>query len=57
MDPNDIRLEFSCQPSDGEGEPSVIPQVTQTKEEAMAELKSLTDDKEWLKRAIVNLRD
>jgi catechol 2,3-dioxygenase-like lactoylglutathione lyase family enzyme len=57
FDPNDIRLEFSCQPSDGEGEPSVIPQVTQTKEEAMAELKTLTDDKDWLKRATVNLRE
>jgi catechol 2,3-dioxygenase-like lactoylglutathione lyase family enzyme len=57
FDPNDIRLEFSCQPSDGEGEPSVIPQVTQTKEEAMTELRSLTGDKEWLKRATINLRD
>ena len=57
MDPNDIRLEFSCQPSDGEGAPSVIPQVTQTKEEAMAELRSLTGDKAWLTRATANLRD
>ncbi len=57
FDPNDIRLEFSCQPSDGEGEPSVIPQVTQTREEAMAELKTLTDDKDWLTRATVNLRE
>jgi catechol 2,3-dioxygenase-like lactoylglutathione lyase family enzyme len=57
FDPNDIRLEFSCQPSDGEGAPSVIPQVTQTKEEAMMELRSLTDDKTWLARATANLRD
>jgi catechol 2,3-dioxygenase-like lactoylglutathione lyase family enzyme len=57
FDPNDIRLEFSCQPSDGEGAPSVIPQVTQTREEAMAELSSLTDDKAWLARATANLRD
>jgi catechol 2,3-dioxygenase-like lactoylglutathione lyase family enzyme len=57
FDPNDIRLEFSCQPSDGEGAPSVIPQVTQTKEEAMAELRSLTGDKAWLSRATANLRD
>jgi catechol 2,3-dioxygenase-like lactoylglutathione lyase family enzyme len=56
FDPNDIRIEFSCQPSDGEGEPSVIPQVTQTREEAMAELRSLTDDTDWLKRTTANLR-
>jgi catechol 2,3-dioxygenase-like lactoylglutathione lyase family enzyme len=31
FDPNDIRLEFSCQPSNGEGEPRIVPQVTQTK--------------------------
>src|SRR6476660_5422591 len=26
FDPNDIRLEFSCQPSNGEGEPCIVPQ-------------------------------
>jgi catechol 2,3-dioxygenase-like lactoylglutathione lyase family enzyme len=57
FDPNDIRLEFSCQPSDGEGAPAVIPQVTQTKQEAMMELRSLTDDKTWLARATADLRD
>ena len=25
FDPNDIRLEFSCQPSNGEGEPRIVP--------------------------------
>jgi hypothetical protein len=57
FDPNDIRLEFSSQPSNGEGEPCIVPQVTQTREEAMAELKSLTDDKKWLERATANLLD
>src|ERR1700752_5382258 len=42
FDPNDIRLEFSCQPSNGEGEPEIVPQVTQTKAEALKELRSLS---------------
>ena len=48
FDPNDIRLEFSCQPSNGEGEPCIVPQVTQTKAEALKELRSLTRDEQWL---------
>ena len=36
MDPNDIRLEFSCQPSNGEGEPLIVPLVTQTKTRSAA---------------------
>ena len=57
FDPNDIRLEFSCQPSNGEGEPSIVPQVTQTKAEAMKELRSLTADEKWLARAVAGLQD
>ena len=57
FDPNDIRLEFSCQPSNGEGEPWIVPQVTQTKDEALRELKTLTGDKGWLDRATAGLRD
>jgi catechol 2,3-dioxygenase-like lactoylglutathione lyase family enzyme len=57
FDPNDIRLEFSCQPSNGEGEPAIVPQVTQTKDEALRELKTLTSDKSWLDSAVVGLRD
>ena len=48
FDPNDIRLEFSCQPGNGEGEPHIVPQVTQTKAQAMEELRSLTADEKWL---------
>src|ERR1700752_2724512 len=48
FDPNDIRLEFSCQPSNGEGEPRIVPQVTQTKAEAVKELRTLTKDDKWL---------
>jgi hypothetical protein len=57
FDPNDIRLEFSCQPSNGEGEPLIVPQVTQTKDEALTELKTLTGDKTWLDRATAGLAD
>jgi catechol 2,3-dioxygenase-like lactoylglutathione lyase family enzyme len=57
FDPNDIRLEFSCQPSNGEGEPRIVPQVTQTKDEARAELASLTRDEKWLNWATAGLRD
>jgi hypothetical protein len=57
FDPNDIRLEFSCQPSNGEGEPLIVPQVTQTKDEALRELKTLTADKGWLNRTTAGLSD
>ena len=57
FDPNDIRLEFSCQPSNGEGEPFIVPQVTQTKQEALAELQSLTGDNRWLDRVTAGLSD
>jgi catechol 2,3-dioxygenase-like lactoylglutathione lyase family enzyme len=39
-DPNGIRLEFACQPEDGEA-PAVIPCVMQTKAEARKELATL----------------
>jgi catechol 2,3-dioxygenase-like lactoylglutathione lyase family enzyme len=55
FDPNDIRLEFSCQPGSGEAEPAIVPQVTQTKSEALAELATLTRDKTWLDRAVSGL--
>jgi len=55
-DPNDIRLEFSCQPSNGEDEPSIVPQVTQTQAEAMRELKTLNGDSEWLAWATSGLK-
>jgi len=57
FDPNDIRLEFSCQPENGNDEPSIVPQVKQTKAEALKELKTLTADKTWLERATADLPD
>jgi catechol 2,3-dioxygenase-like lactoylglutathione lyase family enzyme len=57
FDPNDIRLEFSCQPVNGENEPCIVPQVTQIKDEALTELRSLTGDAAWLDRTTAGLRD
>jgi hypothetical protein len=57
FDPNDIRLEFSCQPANGEDEPEIVPLVTQTKAEALAELKTLTSDRTWLDKATAGLAD
>jgi catechol 2,3-dioxygenase-like lactoylglutathione lyase family enzyme len=56
FDPNDIRVEFSCQPANGEDEPLIVPQVTQTKAEAMHELKTLTGDADWLAWATTGLK-
>ena len=57
MDPNDIRLEFSCQPANGEGEPLIVPLVTQTKTEALQELRSLSSDHTWLANTVASLAD
>jgi hypothetical protein len=51
-DPNGIRLEFACQPEDGEM-PAVIPCVTQTKAEARAELASLPGvTRDWIEERL-----
>jgi catechol 2,3-dioxygenase-like lactoylglutathione lyase family enzyme len=48
-DPNGFRLEFACQPGDGEA-PAVLPCVTQTKGEAARELATLSGaDAVWAK--------
>jgi catechol 2,3-dioxygenase-like lactoylglutathione lyase family enzyme len=57
MDPNDIRLEFSCQPANGEGEPLIVPLVTQTKGEALQELRSLSSDQKWLAKSVAGLAE
>jgi catechol 2,3-dioxygenase-like lactoylglutathione lyase family enzyme len=54
-DPNGIRLEFACQPEDGE-RPAVLPCVTQTKAEARGELASLPGaTPEWLEERLAGL--
>ena len=57
FDPNGIRLEFSCQPADGDGEPHIVRGVAMTKREARAELTTLTSDRHWLDWATQDLAD
>ena len=55
MDPNGIRLEFACQPEDGENQ-AVIDCVKQTQEEAGDELATLPGaSKEWVARRVAGL--
>jgi catechol 2,3-dioxygenase-like lactoylglutathione lyase family enzyme len=53
-DPNGVRLEMASQPADGR-DLRILKAVTQTKEEALEELRTLTDDAAWLDRATSNL--
>ena len=56
-DPNGIRLEFACQPADGE-DVDVVGCVLQTKTQAMAELKTLPGvDDSWLDKRLGALPD
>jgi catechol 2,3-dioxygenase-like lactoylglutathione lyase family enzyme len=52
FDPNGIRLEFSHQK---ESEPRVVERWRQTKGEALAELRTLTDDQAWLETVVAHL--
>ena len=54
-DPNGIRLEFACQPEQGERQ-ETIRHFTMTKAEARAELATLPDaTPEWIERRIADL--
>lgn len=56
-DPNGIRLEFACQIAEGEN-PEVIPCITQTKDEARAELETLDGaDPAWVEKMLSVLPD
>lgn len=54
IDPNDIRLEFTCQRGDGD-QVRVMSRWTQTADEIMEELQTLTDDASWLDRITKHL--
>lgn len=54
FDPNGIRLEFSWQEDDGD-DVHVTERWTQTRSEALAELRSLSDDPAWLERVTTHL--
>jgi len=53
-DPNGIRLEFSHQK---ESDPQVVKRWTQTKAEALEELRTLSQDPEWLNGMVAHLPD
>jgi catechol 2,3-dioxygenase-like lactoylglutathione lyase family enzyme len=55
-DPNDIRLEASCAWSQKDNQ-EIIAHRGQTKASAAAELRTLTDDEEWIARAVSAFRD
>ncbi|MEO8545434.1 MAG: VOC family protein [Burkholderiaceae bacterium] len=54
FDPNGIRLELSYQAGD-DADVRVVGRWTQTREEALAELRSLSDDALWLERVTAHL--
>jgi catechol 2,3-dioxygenase-like lactoylglutathione lyase family enzyme len=51
-DPNGIRLEFSHQ---NESDPQVVQRWTQTKAEALEELRTLSSDEDWLRAVVAHL--
>ena len=53
-DPNGIRLEFSHQ---NESDPQVVKRWTQTKDEALEELRTLSSDEAWLRGITAHLPD
>jgi catechol 2,3-dioxygenase-like lactoylglutathione lyase family enzyme len=53
---NNIRLEFSSHPKQGANQ-AVIAHRGQTKASARKELATLTDDKEWIERAVQAFKD
>jgi catechol 2,3-dioxygenase-like lactoylglutathione lyase family enzyme len=55
VDPNGIRLEFACQPDDGESQ-AVVECVKQTREEAAQELATLPGaDPGWIAKRVAGL--
>jgi hypothetical protein len=54
FDPNGIRLEFSYQRGDAD-DVRVVERWTQTRSEALAELRSLSGDTVWLDRVTQHL--
>lgn len=54
FDPNGIRLEFSYQAGDGD-DVRVVERWTQTRDEALAELRTMTNDAAWLAEVTAHL--
>lgn len=57
IDPNGMRIEFACQPADGES-PAVVDCVKQTRSEARAELARIPGaTPEWIERHVAGLSE
>jgi len=56
FDPNGIRLELSYQEEDGD-DIRVVDRWTQTRDEALAELRTMSDDAHWLAQVTRHLSD
>jgi hypothetical protein len=56
FDPNGIRLEYTYQEGDGD-DVRVIERWTQTRQEAVAELATLSSDQDWLASVTAHLPD
>jgi len=54
FDPNNIRLELSCQPADG-ASPKIVRACTQTADALRRELLTLTDDRVWIEQRVAEL--
>ena len=55
FDPNGLRLEFACQPADGDM-PGVIVCSTQTRAQARTELETLDTESGWVDRMLTAMR-
>lgn len=55
FDPNGIRLEFSAQPGDGPGEPTIVAGQRQTRAVARREVETLCADPAWLEPLLADL--
>jgi catechol 2,3-dioxygenase-like lactoylglutathione lyase family enzyme len=48
FDPNGIRLEISCQPNDGNDDIRIIDGLTQSRNDLLREIETLSEDWNWL---------
>lgn len=54
-DPNGIRLEISCQPDDGDHDIRIVDGLTQSRQDVLRELETLSNDRSWLTKMAAGL--
>jgi catechol 2,3-dioxygenase-like lactoylglutathione lyase family enzyme len=57
FDPNGIRLEISCQPGDGDHDIRIVGGLTQSRNDLLREVETLSNDRSWLKHMTAGLSD